>query len=520
MTKDNFYPFADSPLWQLQREYFMESGVNAWRKGEVPHYITSNPHMAVTYAQLIKAFILERDSSTPVYIIELGTGSGRFSYHLLKELDKLFRTHEETEAPFVYVMTDFVEDTLSFWESHPRLQAFFDRGMLDFALFDAEKDTAITLRKSGRILERGQVESPLICLANYFFDSIPQDLFYCNEGKLNAVAVELQGYDPSKKHSAIEQLKNIELNYTQHPLSQAPYPERSYNALLKKYQAHLENSYLLFPHIGLRCIDNLQAISKEGCVFITADKARHRLERWQNHPPPHIAQHGSFSLVANYHALKAHCEQSGGTAFFPQYASNSLTVGFLMYLNSDRRYPETQLAYQRHINDFGPDDYFVIKKHIEKGVGQLQLKDLFAYIRLSEFDARLFAQFLPRFHELIDEFTEDNRYTLLQTVARVWDGYYPLKEANDLPFEIGLILFEINFIEEAISFFNLSEQLYGPNEQVMYAKAVCYCKNENVSYAIYLLQQLLHAYPQHELAIELLAELQKLYPENEPLSQP
>jgi hypothetical protein len=42
---------SHSMLWELQREFFARQGVEAWRQGAVPHYITSNPFIASAYAQ-------------------------------------------------------------------------------------------------------------------------------------------------------------------------------------------------------------------------------------------------------------------------------------------------------------------------------------------------------------------------------------------------------------------------------------------------------------------------------------
>ncbi len=49
--------FSKSLLWQLQRQFFEQQGIQAWRQGTVPHYITSNPHIANAYAQVVLGFL-------------------------------------------------------------------------------------------------------------------------------------------------------------------------------------------------------------------------------------------------------------------------------------------------------------------------------------------------------------------------------------------------------------------------------------------------------------------------------
>ncbi len=87
-------PFSQSVLWDWQERYFAEKGVEAWRQGEVPHYVTSNPTMASSYAEMVFAFwrdhqCLKRQDinpDEPLYICELGAGSGRFAF---REFDVL-----------------------------------------------------------------------------------------------------------------------------------------------------------------------------------------------------------------------------------------------------------------------------------------------------------------------------------------------------------------------------------------------------------------------------------------------
>ena len=56
----------------------------------IPSFITSNAFIARKYAKLILSYIRDQvnaggiDPSHPVYVLEAGSGSGRFAYMLLK----------------------------------------------------------------------------------------------------------------------------------------------------------------------------------------------------------------------------------------------------------------------------------------------------------------------------------------------------------------------------------------------------------------------------------------------------
>ena len=87
---EQIYRFSESPIWELQRTYYEEQGLKAWQSGEVPLYITNNPMIARAYADIIFGFLQDRSrlghTSEPVTILELGAGSGRLAFHVLKEL--------------------------------------------------------------------------------------------------------------------------------------------------------------------------------------------------------------------------------------------------------------------------------------------------------------------------------------------------------------------------------------------------------------------------------------------------
>ncbi len=88
--------FSRSALWRIQRDFFDREGINAWTS-QVPFYITSNPFIARSYARIVLAFIRDytlqypEAKKHPFYILEPGTGSGRFSYYFIKTLDELMQ---------------------------------------------------------------------------------------------------------------------------------------------------------------------------------------------------------------------------------------------------------------------------------------------------------------------------------------------------------------------------------------------------------------------------------------------
>jgi hypothetical protein len=77
----------------------------------------------------------------------------------------------------VYVMTDFTDANVNFWRDHPQLKQYFETGQMDSAIFDAVKDTSITLSQSGVTLSAGSTINPICIVANYLFDTLCHDVF-------------------------------------------------------------------------------------------------------------------------------------------------------------------------------------------------------------------------------------------------------------------------------------------------------------------------------------------------------
>jgi SAM-dependent MidA family methyltransferase len=125
------------------------------------------------------------DRNEPLYIIELGAGSGKFSYFMLKALEEMKSVLDFPFDKIVYVMTDFTENNFKFWHNHPALKKYFESGRLDAAICNATEDREITLWKSGKVLGPGCSVNPICIVANYLFDTLYHDIFQVENNVLS-----------------------------------------------------------------------------------------------------------------------------------------------------------------------------------------------------------------------------------------------------------------------------------------------------------------------------------------------
>lgn len=144
-------------LWELMTAFYTTHGVQAWCQEIVPYFVTSNAFVARVYAQLVEAFwhdlqrlgvdALAHDQ--PLYVVEAASGSGKLGFLLAKALHSMRRSLPVPLQRVTVVLSDVVESNVRFWEQHPTLRRLVRRGLVDFAVFDACRDTELRLRTSG-----------------------------------------------------------------------------------------------------------------------------------------------------------------------------------------------------------------------------------------------------------------------------------------------------------------------------------------------------------------------------------
>ncbi len=516
MTSNNKkrYRFSEAPIWNIQRKYYEEEGTKAWNNDQVPQYITSNPMIAAAYAEMIFAFLQDRANkeyrSEPVLIVELGAGAGRFAYHVLHELCQL-RDYAGISLPsFRYIMTDLAMNNVMAWKEHPALQSFITEGLLDFAQFDAVHDTVLNLVVSGTTIREGDLKQPLIIVANYFFDSIPQELIYVGEGQIYEadVYVEYPEHHDSLKPS--EWLEQITLHYEYRRAPEYEQETYPYRDVISIYQAQLEDSHILFPAAGITCLERLNRLSQAGFLLITADKGDHLLDNWKFAEPPELILHGSFSVTANYHAIQHVFEQRGAATLFPPHHYKNINVGCILNMDKPMDYPNMRLAYRRCIERFGPDEFFSMKEWVDRNRDSMGLQQIVSFWRLGGYDAEFFIQCTKQISSLLPDANDEEKQDLLRGIQLMWSSYYVMEQRYDLALDAGLILFEMGMYEHSKRYLEISvHQDQGEVvSTVFYCLAICCFELELVEDALRYMQKLLELEPDHEEALALISHFE------------
>ena len=476
---------SQSGLWEHQRAYYHKQGVQAWNTGTVPHYVTNNPIIGDAYADLIIAHLddLERegalDPAQPVCIVEMGGGSGRLAYYILRRLDK-FR--EQLPVQLRYVLTDFTTTNLEHWREHPKFTPYFEQELLDLAVFDAETTDELVLEKSGLKLDGSG--NPVFFIANYVFDSIPLDCFRIHQGTLQ------------EAHAAVtygEEAISIEYNYQD--AEESPYGRKDYDSILRQYRERLGDTHFLFPVGPLRCLENLTKIAGSSLCLLTADKGWTRWEEFVGLGPPPLVEHGSFSLNVNFHSMGLYWEDLGGQFLCNSQREAMLDICCFSMGLPDAALKRTKRMFADKVESFGPLDFLNLRNAITEATprDKRSLRLCLELLRLSHWDAEVLYEFADPLATGSENVSAKEKREIFVTLSKVWANYFPIGETKDVPFEIARILFRLEYYEPSLTFYEESLRLFGTHKMTFHNMGLCY----------YYLRRLEQAKASFEKSLEL-----------------
>jgi hypothetical protein len=499
--------FSRSVLWPLMRSFYTARGVGAFggcdaeegagggssgsgggggggasaSSPTVPSFVTSNAAHAARVAALVRGAVVDLwhggrlagPSAAPadrVYVLEIGSGSGKFGFLFAAALAALrwppglaFAASQLT-----FVMSDVVPENIRAWRTVAALEAAAAAGRVDYALLDAGGGAgclaSIDLLVSGTRLSAAALaggRGALILIANYVFDSLPTDAFRVLGNVLHEVTVSA-----GSRHAAGEPdpgdpgiLSRLDNEWGAVPLPRAHgyYAGEGedagvLNAMLDWYREHLgsggggvapppvpaaatagplptSSAAFLIPIGALRCIRGLRALCHGRLAVIVGDKGHVDPDAFRGAPEPHLAIHGSFSVMVNLHAVGLYFRARGGGALLCPSEDSSFSVSVFLpagggsdggrdggsssssgsgepvvhlpalvggsgggsCAHGDEAcgwFAETSTAYASSFGSFSPDDALVIHDALtERGARALRLRDVLALAGLYEWDA-------------------------------------------------------------------------------------------------------------------------------------
>ncbi len=503
------YRLYDASLWDEQKDTFQQQGADSWRTVRpIPDMATTNPLTAYHYAQVVVAFFkdwanLHLQTQEPIYIIDMGAGVGRFAFNFLKAFTDLYEKSQLDLPSYRYVMTDIAEATLDFCQQHPAMQPYSQRGVLDFAVFDAEMSTVLTLRRSGRVIKPGDLGTPLVLVANYFFCALRRDLFYVSAGALHDVYFF---GEPTER--IVDESLRIDLGPPQykgqHNPAYAAYETAEWNAVLDGYRDGFMDTLVTFPVVGLGSMERLAALTSQGFFFLSIDVGDTHAPDLNGQPMPPLVRYADTAYVkVNYHAILAVFQQQGALPLTVDHCYRDLNAVGLIACDRSQQFSATARAFERYFQANGPDDIFEMHLLFEQDLERMSVEQIIAVIRYSRYMPRLFRLAAPRLAALLQ--TEQHTFApqLIETMRRVEAMNYAIGAIDNLAYSLAVIYFELGQIEAARGHFSQAIQEGLATEEVYFGLVICAMLLDEHGQAQQALEKLLALNPNHSGAANL-----------------
>lgn len=478
VTIEHQQRFSQSILWQLQRDYFDQEGINAWVK-QVPFYVTSNPFIANCYANIAVSFVqdwLRRHPESvehPFYFLELGTGSGMFSFYVMKTMKELQAQLNMHEVKIKYVMTDFTQNNLVYWQDHPALQYYLDNDLLDFAIFNLEDDHDIKMVQSGKVLSSAELFNPLMVCGNYIFDTVSHDAFNVENGEITESLVTLTTMGDNMEGGKPKEWDRVDILHHCKPCDLHNYYEDAhFNKVLASYRGRLQNTNFLIPIAGLRAIRKLANDANGRMLLISSDKAYSHIDELEGLRHPSLAFHGSFSMMVNYDAIAQYFLARDGDVVLQSHRKGLKTNVFSLGVTFDDL-PNTKRSIERHVQELAPSDYFVYHRHISDSFDNLQADILASHMNFCRWDPYMFHRLSPRINDVMGQADEATCQYLKNGMDKIEANYYYMPASTDTMFDIGIFYHTVKDYRKALEYYEKSEQLFGEQFNLFFNKALC-----------------------------------------------
>jgi len=462
---------SEAPLWGMMHRLFNERGVGLWTEGDIPSRSSSNSFIAHSKSRLAATFLEEHNPKTNTaakktrYILEIGSGSGRFAYNFLQHFYGPEGTDPLVENT-VYIMSDIAEANINFWRDHKQFRPFVEAGVLDFAHFDAVHDDALTLAISGEKITENTVETPLVTIANYIIDSIPSDLFAASDGQLyEKLCGVQQALDPN------EMVKGVKFFYRTKKITEKYYDVPQWNEVMNRYAGHDETFQFSLPVGGFALMDTMRKFAGGAYMMLVSDYGALNLAAIKRNALVNVNNNGNSTVAVNFDALRGYTEDLGGKVL--QFEGAYSAIASCGYLFGGGASPLTMKRYHDHFTAFGPDDYDALHSQWAQSEKNPALREAIYLTKLAKYDVKMFLVCRRALILGARRAGEKNlpllSETLLSIADKVWQHYYHLDPKNDPALELAQMYLPLGMVDKAREVLLVSCDYNGsnPNKEIM-----------------------------------------------------
>ncbi|MEM6339064.1 MAG: tetratricopeptide repeat protein [Pseudomonadota bacterium] len=212
---------------------------------------------------------------------------------------------------------------------------------------------------------------------------------------------------------------------------------------------------------------------------------------------PKTAIHGnSFSIMANFDAVGRAFEQWSGSKLLQTSYSSITTAAFFSNLDF-KKLPETRLALENYIKNFGPREYFSLSFHICSNDEEASLETCISILELSNWNPYIYNALNEQILKLVKSAKYSELEYLAENIHKVAENFYFIPNTNNLFFNIGIFLHDIEMFDKAIPYYKKSLSVFGEEYYALYNLGICFYKTDDHITSLHYFRQALE-YDQEE----------------------
>ena len=346
----------------------------------------------------------------------------------------------------------------------------------------------------------------------------------------------------------IGRLENL---YNYQPVSSNYYLEEEgdevhFSRILKWYERYFrdttEGASILFPVGALRALRRLSKFSSGRAIVISGDKGNNNPDQFSGLLDPHIAVHGSFSLMVNYHAIGAWFTSKGGFSLHNPQEEASLKVSCFVLTGTESDnmpspspssdsfleteichadkvrsidFPNLVVNFREYLDSFGPNDFFVMQKTLKEDSPNPPLRSVVSLLKLGDWDPDVFFKFRDLILNSAPNCGLKLRSDLCRGIDRVWRNYYPMDADKDIAFEIGRFYYGIREYQQALKYYAESSSTIGEHHVTFHNQGLCNYSMNNLVEALEQFRRAISLNPAYEKAKNWLEKVTQEIAESE-----
>mmetsp|Transcript_22865 Transcript_22865/g.75847 ORF Transcript_22865/g.75847 Transcript_22865/m.75847 type:complete len:417 (+) Transcript_22865:666-1916(+) len=369
-----------------------------------------------------------------------------------------------------------------------------------------------------------QTWNPICVIANYLFDTLCHDIFQVENGELKEGLISVGSRNEYEQDPLDpEIIKRFDNQFLYRAIDDDYYStsEREdachFKRILRWYRDFFGESpggaSILLPIGALRALRRLTSFSSGRALVLSGDKGNNNHEQFRGLMDPHVAVHGSFSVMVNYHAIGLYCTSRSGFVLHDPQEEASLKVSVLVFTGDEGTkiteahsysvnhrgilppphsrkwigneverlsavrslaFPNLCRSFYDSIISFGPNDFFVMQKSMKEDSQRPALKAIVVLLKLSNWDPDVFYKFRDVILQQVPTCTIKLRNDLCRNLPRVWTQHFLLDKDKDVAFEVGRLYYGLRMYQKAIQFYRTSIQFSGEHHVTFHNMGLCH----------------------------------------------